>query len=198
MAYIKVSLDYPIEDGMNLTFKAPCDCTAVTGLKVYYPEITDASSTSTSKVFTFTDSHNEPLTTVGNLFKQNAYMSVLLDTTNNRAYMLNADTNKYIELKQASPITFEVNKTPSDDDTKVHVTVFPSYTIDAYSLMLSGQKFLVSFQYDEEDLAICEAFAAGKSNKIYCQVPPNVKEYYSGNYLQLYTSGTSWLASLGT
>lgn len=32
MSNIRVDLDYPIYDGANVTFKAPCDCTGAEGL----------------------------------------------------------------------------------------------------------------------------------------------------------------------
>jgi hypothetical protein len=99
MANIKVTLDYPIHDGMDLTFKAPCDCTAVTGLKVYYPSLNENTSTETSKTFTFKDTHGVDLNGIGNLFMANAYVKVILDTVNNHAYIQNADTNSYLESK---------------------------------------------------------------------------------------------------
>lgn len=101
MANVKVTLDYQINDGMSLTFKAPCDCTAVTGLIVYYPSLTEDASTSTSKTFTFKDAHGNNLASVGNLFTTGAYVKVILDTTNNSAYIQNADTNSYIENTMA-------------------------------------------------------------------------------------------------
>lgn len=101
MANVKITLDYQINDGMSLTFKAPCDCTAVTGLIVYYPTITEDASTTTSKTFTFKDAHGNDLTSIGNLFTTNAYVKVVLDTTNGVAYIQNADTNGYIENTMA-------------------------------------------------------------------------------------------------
>lgn len=97
MANIKVTLDYQIHDGMALTFKAPCDCTAVTGLKIYYPSLAENTSTQTSKTFVFKDSHGATLTGIGNLFMANSYVKVILDTVNNFAYLQNADTNSYLE-----------------------------------------------------------------------------------------------------
>ena len=111
MAYIKVEVDYPIEDGMSLTLKAPCDCTAVTGLKVYYPVMTESESTTTNKVFSFKDAHNNALTSVGNLFTQNAYIKVILDVTNGVAFIQNQDTNKYLEDKFSTLNTSLLNKT---------------------------------------------------------------------------------------
>lgn len=101
MANVKITLDYQIDDGMSLTFKAPCDCTAVTGLKVYYPSLTEETSTSTSKTFTFKDAHRNDLSNIGNLFVTGAYVKVILDTINGYAYIQNADTNGYIENTMA-------------------------------------------------------------------------------------------------
>lgn len=96
MANIRVDLDHELNNGQPVTFVAPCDCTAVTGLKVYH--------LGGSKVFTFKDAHGNTLTGIGNLFESGAIVKALLDTTNGYAYLQNADTNKYIEdtfLKKA-------------------------------------------------------------------------------------------------
>ena len=99
MANLKVVLDYPIADGISITVKTACDCTAVSGLRVYYPVITDTNTTQTYKDFTFRDTHGNDLSGVGNLFVKNAYVKFILDTTNNFAYLQNADTNGYLETK---------------------------------------------------------------------------------------------------
>lgn len=99
MALIKIELDYPLEDGMSLTFKAPCDCTAVTGVKVYYPQITEDTSTTVSKSFSFRDAHLNALTSLGDLFVTGATVKIVVDTVNNYAFIQNADTNAYIESK---------------------------------------------------------------------------------------------------
>ena len=99
MANIKVELNHPLIDGESVTFKAPCDSTAVTGLKIYYPNITENSSTVQNKTFTFKDGHGNNLTGIGNLFTTNAYVKVILDIVNNYAYIQNADTNGYLENK---------------------------------------------------------------------------------------------------
>ena len=97
MANIKITLNHDVVDGESVTFKAPCDCTEVTGIKVYYKVETEEGSTDANKTFTFRDAHCEALTNIGNLFKEGAYITVLLDTTNNYAFIQNADTNKYTE-----------------------------------------------------------------------------------------------------
>lgn len=99
MANIKITLDHDIVDGESVTFKAPCDATEVTGIKVYYKVETEEGSTDADKTFTFRDAHCEALTNIDNLFKEGAYLTALLDTTNNYAFIQNADTNKYLEGK---------------------------------------------------------------------------------------------------
>ena len=89
MANIKVEVSHGILDGQPVTFVAPCDCTKITGLKVYYPD--------GSKVFSFKDAHGNTLTGLGNLFAAGAYVKAILDVKNGFAYIQNADTNTYIE-----------------------------------------------------------------------------------------------------
>lgn len=111
MANVKVTLDYPIIDGQALTFKAPCACTAVEGLIVYYPAEKGAE-TLVSKVFKFKDAQRNELTGLGNLFEKDAYIDVLLDTGNNAAYIQNANTNAYIEeyMAKKTYVTDEITK----------------------------------------------------------------------------------------
>ena len=52
MAQIKIDLGAKLVDGMDIKFKAPCDCTAVTGLLISY--ISDTGEAAT-KGFTFRD-----------------------------------------------------------------------------------------------------------------------------------------------
>lgn len=91
MAYININTDYPIYDGMQITFKAPCDCDKTEGLRV------------NSKNFVFKDAHGVTLTGIGNLFSEGAYVKVILDAVNGYAYMQNADTNSYLESKTLTP-----------------------------------------------------------------------------------------------
>lgn len=92
MANIRLDLDVGIYDGQNLTFKAPCDSTDVTGLIIYYPN----SDTTESTVFTFKDAHGNALDAL-DLFAEGAYLTVVLDTVNQTCYFKNADTNAYLE-----------------------------------------------------------------------------------------------------
>lgn len=97
MALIKLELDYPIENGTTVTFKAPCDCTSVTGIKVYYPNVTDTEITTANKTFTFRDCHLNNLNGIGNLFMTGAYVKAVLDVDNGYAFLQNADNNGLLE-----------------------------------------------------------------------------------------------------
>lgn len=99
MAKVRVVLETPIYDGISLVFKAPCSCSEVDGLIVYYRELTEETSEQLTANFVFKDAHGNTLTGIGNLFNEGAYVKVILDTNNNYAYIQNADTNGYLEGK---------------------------------------------------------------------------------------------------
>lgn len=94
MAKICIELTEPLRNGMTVKFRAPCDCTEVTGLDVTFPA--DGGLIFTTPM-TLMDAHGNRLAGVGNLFMQYALVSVLLDTENKIAYIQNADTNGYLE-----------------------------------------------------------------------------------------------------
>jgi hypothetical protein len=93
MAYARIDLSGELSDGQFVTFKAPCDCTAITGFRVYYPK----NGEKLSKEFTMKDTHGNDLAGIGNLFMAGSYVTAVLDTVNNIAYLQNADTNTYLE-----------------------------------------------------------------------------------------------------
>lgn len=93
MSSIKIELGHPVIDGMPLSFRAPCNCNEVTGIKVEWPDGEDSHFI----VFSFADAHGNDLTGLGNLFAQGAMVRVVLDTANAKAYIQNADTNAYLE-----------------------------------------------------------------------------------------------------
>lgn len=129
MANIRVDLDHELNNGQPVTFVAPCDCTAVTGLKVYH--------LGGSKVFTFKDAHGNTLTGIGNLFESGAIVKALLDTTNGYAYLQNADTNKYIEdtfVKKAEVIDLKHGGTGRDLSTIEPYSIIRAASNSAYLL----------------------------------------------------------------
>lgn len=92
---VRVDLNYPIYDGAELVFKAPCGAASVTGLVVYYPSITGM----VSSVFSFADAHTNDLGDLDELFAAGAVVKVILDTETSMAFVQNAATNTYLESK---------------------------------------------------------------------------------------------------
>ncbi len=101
MAQIKIDLNEPLLDGMDIKFQAPCDCTAITGLIVYYPTDNDGKA---SESFVFKDAHGNVLTGLGNLFVKGSYVKVIVNVTEGVAYLQNADTNGYLEATLESKL----------------------------------------------------------------------------------------------
>ena len=100
MANLKVDVYEPIRDGMEVKFRTPCDCSAVTGLTVYSQD--EETGEWVTNGFKLTDAHGVDIGSLGNLFASGVLVKVMLDTTNRKAYILNADTNSYLEEKIAS------------------------------------------------------------------------------------------------
>ena len=99
MASIKVSVNFTIKDGSEITFKAPCNASEVTGFTVYYP---NTNGVKVSQSFLFKDAHGNNLADINNLFASGALVKVVLYVTNNDVYIQNADTNAYLEGKFTS------------------------------------------------------------------------------------------------
>ena len=94
MANIRIDLDYPINDGSTVVFRSPCDCTEITGIKIYYRE---ANGNQSSKEFALADAHGENVGDIPHLFAENVVVKVILDVTSGMAFVQNADTNAYLE-----------------------------------------------------------------------------------------------------
>lgn len=116
MATINVTINEPLSDGMEIKFRTPCDCTAVTGVKVSY---CNEDGSTGMKTFTFYDTHAKSIANLGNLFASGVLVKVMLDTSTSRAFILNAATNSYLENKIGSSggtsNTFFVYGTRSSD-----------------------------------------------------------------------------------
>ena len=90
---IRVDLTTPINDGTEVVFRSPVDCSQVTGLIVYYQD----GGNTTSKEFAFTDAHGNNVGDIDHLFAENVVVKVILDVTTGMAFVQNADTNAYLE-----------------------------------------------------------------------------------------------------
>lgn len=98
MANILIDLARPIEDGVMVTFRAPCACNEVDGIRITYPVIQENEITTGTKDFTFSDAHGNVLTGIGNLFVEGVLVQAMLDVTKGTAVIMNADTNGYLTL----------------------------------------------------------------------------------------------------
>lgn len=94
MANIRVDINYTIQDGSEIVFRSPVDCTAITGLIVYYQ---GEDGNTTSKEFALADAHGENVGDIPHLFAENVVVKVILDVTSGMAFVQNADTNAYLE-----------------------------------------------------------------------------------------------------
>ena len=106
MANIRVDLDYPLQDGAEIKFRSPVDCSQVTGLIVRYIEM---DGNTTSREFVLADAHGNNVGDIDHLFAEDVVVKVILDVTKGMAFVQNADTNKYIEdtfLKKTAAVAY--------------------------------------------------------------------------------------------
>lgn len=96
MSNIRVDVGYTIKDGTEIKFRSPVDCSAITGLIVYYPV---ASGNTASKVFALSDANGNNVGDIDHLFAEDVMVKVILDVTKGMAFVQNADTNAYLEGK---------------------------------------------------------------------------------------------------
>ena len=94
MANIRVDVNYTIKDGSEIVFRSPVDCSAITGLIVYYPA---EDGNTTSQELALADAHGNNVGDIDHLFAENVVVKVILDVTHAMAFVQNADTNAYIE-----------------------------------------------------------------------------------------------------
>ena len=130
MTNIRVDLSYTIEDGSAVVFTAPCNCSDVDGLKVYYPD--------GEQEFVFKDAHGNALTGIGEAFTKDALVKTILDVTNGHAFIQNADTNSYIErtfVKIDAPIYTATPDTLTDVIASAQAGATVQLSAGAYDLL---------------------------------------------------------------
>lgn len=129
MANIRVDVNYTIKDGSKIAFRAPVDCSAITGLVVYYVA---EDGTDTSKEFILADAHGHDVGDIDHLFAENVIVKVILDVTAGMAYVQNADTNAYIERTFMKKTDFKVGV----DGNSCSVEITP--TDNGYDLTITN------------------------------------------------------------
>ena len=93
MSNIIVDYNAPIQDGTEVVFRSPVDCSQITGLKVNY--------SGGSKEFMFADAHGNNVGNIDHLFAENVVVKVILDVTTGMAFVQNPDTNSYLEYRSS-------------------------------------------------------------------------------------------------
>ena len=93
MINIRVDVQDTIKNGYELVFIAPCDCSEIDRLNVYYQNTQEQV---VSQSFIFKDAHGSVLVDMDHLFKAGAYVKVILNVTDGIAYIQNSDTNSYL------------------------------------------------------------------------------------------------------
>ena len=88
---ITVSVDFTVVDGSEIKFKSPVNCSQVTNLFV------TCTNESKDYIFNFVDANGNDIGVIDNVFNEGAIIKVILDVTNNKAFIQSADTNSYIE-----------------------------------------------------------------------------------------------------
>ena len=91
MSNIIVDYNAPIQDGTEVVFRSPVDCSQITGLKVNY--------IGGSKEFMLADAHGNNVGDIDHLFAENVVVKVILDVDNGMAFVQNPDTNSYLEYR---------------------------------------------------------------------------------------------------
>lgn len=157
MSNIRVDVGYTIHDGSELKFRSPVDCSAITGLVVYYP---GSDGNITSKVFALADAHGNNVGNIDHLFAENVVVKVILDVTTGMAFVQNADTNAYLEtrIKKAAPVNLLDN---SDFRNPVNQRGQTSYTGTSYKIDRWAS------YYTNSELTINPGYISVKSNGIY-------------------------------
>ena len=126
MANIRVDLNDTIKDGSEIVFRSPVDCSAITGLVVYYAAENGAAA---SKEFVLADAHGHNVGDIDHLFAENVVVKVILDVTAGMAYVQNADTNAYIERTFVKT----VNGVSPDENGNVEIAV-PQINVERFEI----------------------------------------------------------------
>lgn len=110
MSNIRIDVGYTIHDGSEIKFRSPVDCSAITGMVVYYP---GADGSTVSKVFTLADAHGNNVGDIDHLFAEDVVVKVILDVTKGMAFVQNADTNAYLEQRFAAITPAQIGAAPA-------------------------------------------------------------------------------------
>lgn len=166
---IRVDLNTPIRDGMEVVFRSPVDCSQITGLIVYFSE----NGKTASKEFMLADAHGNNVGDIDHLFAEDVVVKVILDVGKNMAFVQNADTNAYLEGRFAElPITIMDKLCPPFENTGTLVQCEPMEGTDivisagnipdTYNITVCGKNL---YDKDVYPLKIAGYSYSGNSNQ---------------------------------
>lgn len=93
MPNIRVEVPYPVSGGTVIRFRSPAHCSEITGLTVVYP----CQTGKIVSAYALVDANGHDIGNLDNIFAAGAIITVALDDYSHKAYVMNADTNAYIE-----------------------------------------------------------------------------------------------------
>ena len=156
---IRVDLTTPINDGTEVVFRSPVDCSQITGLIVYYQN----GGNTLSKEFAFADAHGNNVGDIDHLFAENVVVKVILDVTAGMAFVQNADTNAYLEWRFKDTID---KLSPAFTETGSIVTCEP---VEGYPLEVvahDGFKFVANLSGDGSDAGVRYTAESGATYRV--------------------------------
>ena len=118
---IRITLGHPVEDGADIKFRAPVNCTDAVGLIVYYPNAEGEPAASVT--FDFVDANGNDVGDVNHLFAENAIVKVILDLDTNSAFIQNADTNAYLEGRLNQSIIYSEQELDEDKKAQARANI---------------------------------------------------------------------------
>ena len=172
---IKVNLSHSIQDGTEVVFRSPVDCSQVTGLKVHYTE----NGNTASKEFAFADAHGNNVGDIDHLFAENVVVKVILDVSNGMAFVQNADTNAYLEGRFADFSHFGYKYSEAEKeydlsekkDKSVMLYLFPSS--GGYAAVVSGNGAMKN-----PKVTISQGYKITKEGREYVEYVPKINKVY--------------------
>lgn len=122
MSAIKVTLpdSAMLVDGLRVTFRAPCNCSSITGITIG------------SDTYTLVDAMQINRASTINVWAKDSLITVLIDVTYKRAYVLNAASSAYV--KSHTHTATDLGITPDS------IGAAPAYTYGTEDLTAGSSK----------------------------------------------------------
>ena len=158
MSNIIVDYNAPIQDGTEVVFRSPVDCSQITGLKVNY--------IGGSQEFMLADAHGNNVGDIDHLFAENVVVKVILDVSSGMAFVQNPDTNSYLEYRfgmladsianEASGSTITLTDSSNRELQGLTLSGTDAETV---TIKVTGKNIADSLRYSAKDMKTASATA---------------------------------------